>query len=79
MLEVKKQDRETTQSLIRRFSRRMKNSGILMRARAIRFRDRSKSIATKKHAALRRIEKRTEFEKLEKIGKVPQRSRGRRR
>lgn len=78
MIEIKKQERETTQSLIRRFSRRLKGSGILMRARSIKHRVRPKSAQAKKKAVLRKIEKREMYEKLEKLGKAPER-RGRRR
>ena len=73
MFEIKKQERETTQSLIRRFSRRLKNTGILMRARDIRFRKRPKSNQAKKKAALRKIEKREQYEQLAKLGKEPER------
>lgn len=78
MIEIKKQERETTQSLIRRFSRRLKGSGVLMRARSIQYRVRPKSAQAKKKAVLRKIEKREMYEKLEKLGKAPER-RGRRR
>ncbi len=77
--EIKKQDRENAQSLVRRFSRRLKNSGILIRARSMRFRDRPESAFTKRKAALRRIEKRAEYEHLSKLGLIQERKkRGRR-
>jgi len=69
-LEVKKQERETSQSLIRRFSQRVRKSGILRRARSIRFHKRSKSRQMKKRSALRRGKLRTEYKKLEKLGKT---------
>jgi len=68
-LEIKRKERENSQSLIRRFSKRLKRSGILIRARRIRFFERKKSKQGKKRAALRRIEKREEYEKAEKMGK----------
>ncbi|MCJ7786609.1 30S ribosomal protein S21 [Patescibacteria group bacterium] len=52
ILEVKKQERESSQSLIRRFYRRIQKSGILHRARKNRFRKREKSKQMKKRAAL---------------------------
>lgn len=70
ILEVKKQNRETSQALIRRFSRRIQRSGILLRARKIRFRKKEKSKQMKKRAALRREEIKKEYEKLRKLGKV---------
>jgi ribosomal protein S21 len=68
-LEVKKQDRETSQGLVRRFSRRMKQSGILLSARKVRFFDRPKSKQMKKRSALRREELRKEYELADKMGK----------
>jgi len=68
-LEIKKQERETSQNLVRRFSRRIKNSGILRRARKARFKIRPKSPQMKKRSALRREELRKEHERLEKLGK----------
>jgi len=68
-LEIKKRERETAQSLIRRFSRRVRESGLLIRARKIRFRGKEKSKQMKKRAALRREEIKKEYERLEKMGK----------
>ena len=69
-LEVTKQERETPQSLIRRFSRRVQQSGILFRARKNRFRQKKKSAPMKKRAALRREERKRGLEKLEKLGRT---------
>jgi len=69
-LEIKKEERETSQSLVRRFSRRMKQSGILLRARRNRFKKKAKSPQMKKKSALRREQLRKEYEKLEKMGKT---------
>jgi len=69
-LEIKKEGRETSQNLVRRFSRRMKQSGILLRARKARFRKREKSQQMKKRSALRREELKKEYEKKEKMGKI---------
>jgi len=67
-LEVKKQERETTQSLIRRFTKRVQKSGILVRARNSRYHKRSKSQQMKKRAALRRQELTKEYQRLKKLG-----------
>jgi ribosomal protein S21 len=69
-LEAKKQERETTQGLIRRFTKRVQRSGILLRARKSRFRQRPKSRQMRKKAALRREKLRKEYEKLKKLGKL---------
>ncbi len=65
--EIKKQERETTLSLIRRFTRRVRESGVLNRARKGRFYLRNKSATAKKRSALRRIESKKEFDKLAKF------------
>lgn len=68
-LEVRRKERESSQGLVRRFSRRLKKSGILIRARKKRFRERKKSKQMKKKAALRREEMKKEYELKEKLGK----------
>lgn len=67
-LEVKKQNRESSQALVRRFARSVQQSGILLRARELRFKHREKSNDMKKVAALRREEKKKEFARLKKLG-----------
>ena len=69
-LEVKKQNRENNQSLLRRFSRGMQQSGILLRAKKGRFMQRVKSEDMKKKSALRRLVKRAEYERLKKLGEI---------
>ena len=73
VLEIKKEERETSQNLVRRFSRRIKQSGILFRARKGRFRGIKKSHQMEKRAALRREELKKEYEQLEKMGKSQRR------
>lgn len=70
-LEVKRQPGETSQSLIRRFSKSIRESGILLRARKIQFREKPKSKRAKREAALRREKLKKEYEKLKKLGKIP--------
>jgi len=77
-LEIKRQNRETSQSLVRRFTQRLQRSGVLIRARRSRFKTRTKSDGAKKKEALRRAELRQEYLKLEKLGKLPVRTRRRR-
>ncbi|PIP25117.1 MAG: 30S ribosomal protein S21 [Candidatus Nealsonbacteria bacterium CG23_combo_of_CG06-09_8_20_14_all_36_12] len=67
-LEVRKKERETAQSLVRRFTQRIQKSGILLRARKTRFKKREKSEKMKKRAALRREEMKRKYEKLQKLG-----------
>ncbi|XOB46658.1 MAG: hypothetical protein ACKKMV_00525 [Candidatus Nealsonbacteria bacterium] len=74
-LEVKKKEKETSQSLVRRFNKRLKQSGLLLRARKRSFRKRRKSRQLKKRAALRREEKRKEYKRREKLSQVIKRYR----
>ncbi len=69
-LEVQKQNRESSQSLIRRFSQRLRKSGVLLEARKRRFKVGKKSQQLKKRSALRRQEKKKEYEKLKKLGRI---------
>lgn len=69
-LNVRRKERETSQSLIRRFSRRVRKSGILIQARKNKFHKRSKSRQMKKRAALRREELKKEYERREKMGET---------
>ncbi|MDD2696589.1 MAG: hypothetical protein PHE52_00310 [Candidatus Pacebacteria bacterium] len=67
-VEARKQERENSQGLIRRFSKKVQQSGVLVRARANRFFKRSKSPEMSKRAALRREKLKKEYEKLKKLG-----------
>jgi len=69
MIEVRKKERETTESLLRRFSRRIQQSGVLVRARKTRFRLDEKSKQEKRQEALYKVKIRKEINKLKKIGK----------
>jgi len=69
-LEVTKQNRETSQGLVRRFTKSVQQSGILLRARSLRFKSRKKSENMKKKAALRREIKKKEYVRLKKLGEL---------
>lgn len=67
-LEVKRKPRESVQNLIKRFTQRVRQSGVLIQARKIRFREQPKSRSAKKRAALRREQLKKEYEKMKKLG-----------
>ena len=67
-IEVKKRQGESNRSFLRRFSRRIQQSGVLIRARKTRFREKEKSKREKKESALRRIRIVKEQDKLKKLG-----------
>jgi len=68
-LEVKKKERESSQNLVRRFTKRVQQSGILKRARKTVFKRRVKSHEMAKRAALRRETKKAEYQKIQKLGR----------
>ena len=79
MVEVKKKDNENFDSLLRRFNRKIQQSGVLIRARKTRFFQPPKSRNLVKVAARRRSQIRAEKEELKKLGKpVPVKKYGRR-
>ena len=70
MIEVKRKDNESTGSLLRRFSKRIQQSGLLLQARSSRFRDKVKSRTERRKNALRKNEIVAEKEYQRKIGKL---------
>jgi len=77
---VKKKDGESFEGLLRRFSRKIQQSGVLIRARRTRFFEPGKSRNLLRQAAARRAVNREKREELKKMGKfVPTRRFGGRR
>lgn len=69
MVEVKKKDNESFDSLLRRFNRKIQQSGVLIRARKTRFFTPIKSRNLQKIAARRRSQIREQKEELKKFAK----------
>ncbi|MBI3632151.1 MAG: hypothetical protein HY225_01765 [Candidatus Vogelbacteria bacterium] len=69
-VEVTKNNNETTSSVIRRFTKRVQESGIIRRAKSLRYSERAKSEYVKKKKALKRLSKRTETDRLRRLGKI---------
>ena len=67
-MKIQKQLRETSQSLVYRFTKAVQKSGVLVEARKRRFVDRAKSENMQKRAALSKVEKIKEYEKAKKMG-----------
>lgn len=67
-VEVKKKERETTGSLLRRFTRRVQQSGILIRARKVRFYTPERTRRERRLSALHRERIKAERERLRKLG-----------
>lgn len=68
-IKVQKKERETTQSLLRRFTKSVRQSGLLLRTRRNRFFQRHKSDDLKKKTALKREELKKLYEEKKKLGK----------
>jgi ribosomal protein S21 len=69
MIEVKRKDRESSESLIRRFSRRVQQSGVLVQARKSRFRKDEKTRREMIDGALYKEKVKKIVSKLKKMGK----------
>ena len=69
-VEVVRNQNESNPSVIRRFTKRVQDSGILKRARSLRYAKRKPSVYAKKKATLAKLTKRKTFERLKRLGKV---------
>ena len=70
MVEVKRKKGESFEALLRRFSRRVQESGRLLQAKKIRFYESAKSKNSERDAALRRLYLSERREYLLKSGKA---------
>jgi small subunit ribosomal protein S21 len=71
LVEVKKKDGESFESLLRRFNRKIQQSGVLVRARKTRFFEPVKNRRALREDARRRSGLKEKREELKKIGKAP--------
>lgn len=69
MLQVRKKDRESPQNLVHRFTKVVRQSGVLLQVRGKQFHKRAKSDLAKKRSALRRVVSRKERAIAEKMAK----------
>lgn len=69
-VEVQKNNQESTANLIRRFTKRVQGSGILNRLRKHRYHSREKSSMVNRAKKLVKLENKTKYEKLLKLGKI---------
>ena len=68
-LQVTKKEKETSQNLVHRFTKVVRQSGILLQVRGKQFHKRAKSALAKKRSALRREDLKIEKKKAEKLAK----------
>jgi len=70
IIQVNKNPNENNPSVLRRFSRKVRESGIMQVVKSKRYKQRKESTVKLKKSALKKIEKRKEIEKLRKLGKI---------
>jgi len=69
-VQVEKNQNESSANVIRRFTKRMQNAGIVRKMRDRRFYERTKSSNVRKEARLKKLAKKENYEKMYKLGKV---------
>ena len=72
MVEVKRKKGETFESFIRRFNKRIMQSGVLLQFKKIRFVEEKQSRNMQRASALTRKKNREKKEYLRKIGRLPE-------
>lgn len=70
MIEVKKRENESSESLVRRFTKRVQQSGVLIRAKKRRFYETPKNKRAVREGALRRVTIQDQRELLRRQGKL---------
>lgn len=70
MLEVQKRDNENSEGLIRRFTRVVQQSGVLLQAKKVRYHEKKQSKMKVREAAQRRSELQTERDRAIKMGEI---------
>jgi ribosomal protein S21 len=73
-VQVEKNQNESSANVIRRFTKRMQGAGVIQRVRKIRYHSRVKSENVRREARLKKLVKKTEYEKQLKLGKVQERT-----
>lgn len=68
-LEIHRKEKETPQGLVQRFTKMVRQSGVLLEIKKRQFHKRPKSHLSKKEAALRREEIKKEYERSKKMSK----------
>jgi hypothetical protein len=68
-VQVQRKEKETSQNLVHRFTKVVRQSGILLEVRGKQFHKRSKSALAKKRSALRKVEVRAEKKRQDKLAK----------
>ncbi|MBP9803244.1 MAG: 30S ribosomal protein S21 [Candidatus Pacebacteria bacterium] len=70
VIEVSKNANENNASILRRFSRKVQESGIIQKVKKNRYNERALSKLKVKQGTLKKLGRRKEIEKLRKLGKI---------
>lgn len=70
VIEISKNNNENNASILRRFSRKVQESGIIQKVKKNRYNERALSKLKVKQGTLKKLARRKEIEKLRKLGKV---------
>lgn len=76
-VEVNKNNQESTANLIRRFTKRMQGSGVLMRLRKHRYYSRQLSSGVSRSKKLIKLGNKEKYDEMLKLGKIQEGSRRR--
>jgi ribosomal protein S21 len=71
-VQVDKNNNESSANVIRRFTKRVQGAGIVPKVRAGRYHTRLKSRNVQRFAKLKKLVKKETYEKLLKLGKIPE-------
>lgn len=69
-VEVKREGGESNSSVLRRFNKRVQSSGVIRRAKSLRYRARPQSHFKRKKSALVRLTRRAAWERAKKLGEI---------
>lgn len=70
IIEIKKNPNENNSSILRRFSRKIQESGIIRKVKGARYNERKESKLKVKKSTLKRMARRKEVEYLKRLGKM---------
>lgn len=71
--EVKRTKNENNTTIVKRFTRRVQETGVLQKVRSTRFLDRTPSPLVKKQKKIKSLGRKAEIENLIKLGKMVER------
>ena len=69
-VQVEKNPNESSANVIRRFTKRVQNAGIVRKIRGSRYHNRTKSKNVQKETRLKKLARKDEYETLHKLGKI---------